>query len=1121
MTQMSANTTVIVGAAKTRGPLLRGVPFGVPLVHGRTAPDWGCWGVIEDRPLLATGGADGSVRVWDPATGQAISDLRGHTGSVRWGAWGVAGDRPVLATGGVDRTVRLWDPLRAGRRITGQAISVLTGHTGFVDWGAWGVAGGRPVLATGGSDRTVRLWDPITGQEIRELTEHTASTDWGAWGVAGDRPVLATGSANGRVWLWNAISGQMIRVLTDRPNEVAWGAWGLASGRPVLASGGGDATVRLWDPITGQEISVLRGHTHSVSWGAWNLTGDRPVLATGDASGSVRLWDPATSQAIGDPLTDHTAWVQWGVWSVIGNRPILATGGSDGTARLWDPTTGQPIGDPLAGHTGSVAWGAWGLANDRPILATGGADDSVRWWEVIEEWPIGGSLPPYRSDAPTNVDELDRTSDAIAVAELITARSARPPLAVGLFGDWGEGKSHFLSLLQSQVEATIQTGNPLVHTFVRQARFNAWHYAETDLWASLITELFAQLAAPSGAADEFTEQRRQSRLAAELIAKRGLPQRLAAARARRDELRAALKEPAGLWSSLPPDQQQQLRTLVGEKPEKVYAQAAQTAGAIVGAGRVSWRMIRGIRLVTIARLASLITLLLALAASVVWWLPPLGRWAAALPGIAMALLLIQAAARFVSETRRRGSTMWKTAVSFGAQQRQRLVAAADAADAEVSALEREVRDFTAAGQLAGVVADRAASGDYRSQLGMMSRIRQDFAHMSRLLSQAAGEPVDAAALGRPVDTPAPADAAGDQLPRIDRIVVYIDDLDRCPPRRVVEMLEAVHLLLAVDLFVVVVAVDPRWLLSAIAAHYRDVLETTTSRPDPQAVIVVVDPDDETLWQSSPAQYLEKIFQLILTLPPLDTGSYQRMLGGLVSTREDRATRVEDTDAITGGPGPSPAGRVAAAGMNSAAAAANSMTFEVRLPAARVVERIDPFALDPDEVRLLNLLGPPLFVSTPRQVKRLANSYGLLAADGGAGGLDRRRVRRIDAASERPEAARRPATRPPRRGPGRARHHRGRPRGARGDLPAVPGRPCAAHRPRGLPRPRPRPVRAPAPRSPRPAERHLERIPRYSGTSEVGPRLVQPRRSAPQRRSSPAMASPSRRPSPCQPCRCRI
>jgi hypothetical protein len=96
-------------------------------------------------------------------------------------------------------------------------------------------------------------------------------------------------------------------------------------------------------------------------------------------------------------------------------------------------------------------------------------------------------------------------------------------------------------------------------------------------------------------------------------------------------------------------------------------------------------------------------------------------------------------------------------------------------------------------------------------------------HQVRLITPVRGDHSHQARSRNGTGTAAEPDAAGDILPRIDRIILYIDDLDRCPPRRVVEMLEAIHLLLAIDLFVVVVAVDPRWLLRSIAAHYRDLL----------------------------------------------------------------------------------------------------------------------------------------------------------------------------------------------------------------------------------------------------------------------------------------------------------
>jgi hypothetical protein len=267
-------------------------------------------------------------------------------------------------------------------------------------------------------------------------------------------------------------------------------------------------------------------------------------------------------------LTGHSASVWWGAWGLVDDRPVLATGGNDETVRLWDPVAQAALGAPLTGHTSMVRWGNWGVVDGRPVLATGGNERTVRLWEVVEDRPIP-RLPPYRSDATAATDALDRAGDAVALAELLTARTARPPLAVGLFGDWGEGKSHFLGLLRQQVQATARPDNLLAHSAVRQVWFNAWHYAETDLWASLVAELFAQLAAPPDG-DLGAEHRRQSRLAGELVAERGLRERLQAARARREELGQALREPVGPWESLTPEQQAQLGVLAGGDPAQAY-----------------------------------------------------------------------------------------------------------------------------------------------------------------------------------------------------------------------------------------------------------------------------------------------------------------------------------------------------------------------------------------------------------------------------------------------------------------------------------------------------------------------------------------------------------------------
>ena len=896
----------------------------------------------------------------------------------------------------------------------------LTGHTNWVRWGAWGRVENRPVLATGGYDGTVRLWDPTARASLGEpLIGHTNWVLWGAWGQVGDRPVLATGGYDGTVRLWDPVARTPLgEPLIGHTNWVLWGAWGQVGNRPVLATGGGDGTVRLWDPVARTPLGEpLIGHTNWVLWGAWGRVEDRPVLATDGGDGTVRLWDLVVRTPLGEPFIGHTNRVGWGAWGRVGNRPVLATGGADGTVRLWDPVARTPLGEPLIGHTNWVLWGAWGRVGNRPVLATGGDDGTVRLWEVIEDRPVP-RLPSYRSDATADGDALDRSADAVALAELITARSARPPLAVGLFGDWGEGKSYFLGLLQQQVAATARPDNPLAHDAVRQVQFNAWHYAETDLWASLVAELFAQLAAPPDG-DVGAEQRRQSRLTAELINERGLRERLHAARGRRDELQTALwrvgRDTLGAWDGLGEQQKQQLEMLGGGRAIEFYRDAVRTVTSLRETGRASWWFLRGLRPVTVVRVAVLLIVLSAGALVLAWVVPEVASWVAALPAAATLVTVLAAIRHVRAETVKRASAAWKTAVRIAQAQRERLQTAAEVAAAEVAALQRQVQNLTAAGQLAGLVADRVAGADYRSRLGVMTQIREDFAHMARLLADAAHDPGPAAAADddrpepglSPADaerggrarrdgrSTAPTDAAGDTLPRIDRIILYIDDLDRCPPSRVVEMLEAIHLLLAVDLFVVVIAVDPRWLLRAIAAHYRDLLHSDPTPADSDADGSAVDPDDEELWRSTPSQYLEKIFQVVLTLPPLDTLGYQRLVRTLVGTRADQptpppadtttspgmpaTTTTADTRSADANRDDGEADSAAGANQDDGEADSEKGMFGVELPAARVIERVDPLTLEPDELTLLDLLGPPLLVSTPRAAKRLANSYGLLTA----------------------------------------------------------------------------------------------------------------------------------------------
>jgi hypothetical protein len=535
--------------------------------------------------------------------------------------------------------------------------------------------------------------------------------------------------------------------------------------------------------------------------------------------------------------------------------------------------------------------------------------------------PRFGFLSRLDTDAPSAdiPDALDFESDINALASVIAFKEVEPPLAIGLFGNWGTGKSFFMNKLQKRIKRLSGSGVKEYCENVVSINFNSWHYSDSNLWASLITKIFEDLE-KFGKGEE--DKKKLNKLLENLNSAKELLQEKTQQQEKLKKELEELDKKRTEWTREIDDAVKDLNEIktmdiikavwkdpmVKKDVEELkhrydfldLEEYGQVDKNLEELGDGMTRFKETLKLIYSYRNGKLwIALLSALGFFALFTL--LMYWAGSaeevfnqlkyLVGLvaaitSQAVIFMRPLFRKLGGLHERLVNLKRTCDQTAERERQMLMKDMEGLNSTITtkkalkeeidgkikrlelekiAVETELQDIRSGRKIMRFIEGRVTDQRYINSLGIISWIRKDFEELNFLLKQQ-------------YDTKKLEELDREKVEnvfKVDRVVLYIDDLDRCEATTVVRVLEAIHLLLAFPLFVVVVGVDPRWMHNALNIKYEKFLKKKKADnngvPMPAA-------DEDIYFIDHPAtsfDYLEKIFQIPFVLKPInDTGKKQ-------------------------------------------------------------------------------------------------------------------------------------------------------------------------------------------------------------------------------------------------------